>query len=98
MARVTVFTGEYDMVSRPELRKKLDQLAFASDIVLDFSGVTFVDSTCIAELIRLDELRAANDLDRMRIVVDANGPIRRLLEILGLFERFTVEVRERIAV
>lgn len=98
MARITVFSGEYDMANRPDLRKKLDRLAFESDVVLDFSGVTFVDSTCIAELTRLDDLRAANELDLMTVVVCANSPIHRLFEILGLCERFSVEVKETVAV
>lgn len=98
MARVTVFSGEYDMANRPDLRKKLDRLAFETNVVLDFSGVTFVDSACIAELIRLDDLRAANELDLMTVVVGADGPIHRLFEILGLCERFNVEVKETVAV
>lgn len=98
MARVTVFSGDYDVTNRADLRKRLDRLAFDSDIILDFSAVTFVDSTCIAELLRLDDLRGVNELERMTIVVDSNGPIRRLFEILGLFERFRVEIRETIAV
>ena len=98
MARVTVFSGEYDVANRPELRKKLDRLAFESDVILDFTRVTFVDSTCIAELIRLDDLRDANELGRMTVLVGGNSAIHRLFEILGLGDRFSVEVKETIAV
>lgn len=92
MARVTTFAGDYDAVNRPELRKKLDRLVFAPDVVLNFT-VTFVDSTFIAELLRLDDLRGVNELDRMTVLVDSDGPICRLFEVLGLSERFRVEPR-----
>jgi anti-anti-sigma factor len=90
MASVTVFRGEYDVASRTQLRKQLERMAFDAGVILDFSAVTFIDSTCVTELLRLQELRDANELDPLTIVVKSKGAIHRLFEVLDLLDRFRV--------
>ncbi|MDQ1476004.1 MAG: anti-sigma factor antagonist [Actinomycetota bacterium] len=78
--------GEIDIASASQLRSDLEELVRASvgDIVLDCSGLTFIDSSGVAAIVftrlaleeRGDELRIAN----------INGVPARLLDILGLTE------------
>lgn len=84
-----VFTGEYDVGSKTSLRKLLDRIAEVPDLVLDFREVTFIDSTCVTELLRMHTLRAANSLPRETIVM-GKTPIRHLFEVLDLYRVFNV--------
>lgn len=50
-ARLTV-TGELDLQTAPALRQALGDLPRGAAAVLDLSGVTFIDSTGIAAIVR----------------------------------------------
>jgi anti-anti-sigma factor len=84
MAVLVGFSGEYDISSRDKLRRDLDRLASEADVVLDLTRVTFLDSTCLAELLRLHRLRAGNELKSLTVVLKPGGPIYRLLEVVNL--------------
>ncbi len=86
---VMVFTGEYDLTCRDQLRAVLDSLSEAASIVLDLSDVTYIDSTVINELVRLHNARSARGLERATCVMH-NGNLLRLFEILRLGEIFHV--------
>jgi anti-sigma B factor antagonist len=85
---VITITGELDMAATPELSTVLLIAAGSpgSLVVLDLAGVEFIDSTALGTL-----LKAANEIEsagkRMRIVC-AGGPVRRLLEMTNLTNRF----------
>jgi anti-sigma B factor antagonist len=81
-------TGELDIAATPELSTVL-LIASGSPgslVVLDLAGVDFIDSTALGTL-----LKAGNEVEsagkRMRIVC-ADGPVRRLLELTNLTNRF----------
>ena len=84
MITVLVFAGEYDLCCKRELRAELDALVDEPDVVLDFTNVTFIDSTCPSELIRLHDARERNELPRVAIVVKPDDAIARLLSIVGM--------------
>lgn len=86
---VMVFTGEYDLTCREQLRGTLDSLFEASSVVLDLSAATYIDSTVINELVRLHNARSARGLDRVACVVQ-NGNLLRLFDILRLGDIFHV--------
>jgi anti-anti-sigma factor len=86
---MVVFGGEYDVGSKASLRKLLDRIAEIPDLVLDFREVTFIDSTCVTELLRMHTLRITNSLPRETIVL-GKTPIRRLFEVLDLYRVFNV--------
>lgn len=85
---VLVFNGEYDLSCKAALRGDLERLANAPRAVLDFDRVTFLDSTAIAELIRLHKLRAENRFERETIVTRNESVLKlfRLLELTKVFE------------
>jgi anti-sigma B factor antagonist len=81
-------TGEMDLAAAPELSTVLLIAAGSpgSLIVLDLAGVEFIDSTALGTL-----LKAGNEIEsagkRLRVVC-ADGPVRRLLELTNLTNRF----------
>jgi anti-anti-sigma factor len=86
---MVVFAGEYDVRSKTSLRSLLDRIGEIPDLVLDFREVTFIDSTCVTELLRMHTRRIGNNLSRETIVV-GEAPIRRLFEALDLYRVFNV--------
>jgi anti-anti-sigma factor len=84
---VTV-AGEMDIAANPELSTVLAMAAAApgSTVVLDLGRVEFIDSTALGTI-----LKAAAQLDEggtLLAVVAPEGPVRRLLEMTNLTQRF----------
>jgi anti-sigma B factor antagonist len=81
-------TGELDMAATPELSTVLLIAAGSpgSLVVIDLAEVEFIDSTALGTLLKAsNEIEAAGK--RLRIVC-AEGPVRRLLEMTNLTNRF----------
>ena len=81
-------TGELDIAATPELSTVLLMAARSpgSLVVVDVAGVEFIDSTALGTLLNAgNEIEAAGK--RLRIVC-AGGPVRRLLEMTNLTNRF----------
>ena len=81
-------TGEMDIAATPELSTVL-LIALGSPgtlVVLDLANVDFIDSTALGTLLKAaEEIEAAGK--RLRVVC-AGGPVRRLLEMTNLTNRF----------
>ena len=76
-----VVLGEIDIATAPDLEAALSELSAAPCVTLDFSGVSFMDSSGIAVLSRSVRRRA----DRATIRLIGVSPfIRRSMEICGL--------------
>jgi anti-anti-sigma factor len=83
-----VITGELDIAATPELSTVLLMTASSPGtlVVLDLAGVSFIDSTALGTLLNAGgEIESAGK--RLRIVC-AEGPVRRLLEMTNLTNRF----------
>ena len=75
--------GELDLGTEDVLADELNR-AVASDakhILLDLSGLTFIDSTGIRLLVRTHRQVAAR---RLRLVPGADGQVRRVLQLTGV--------------
>ena len=82
-------TGELDIAATPELSTVLLMAAGSPGplVVLDLAEVEFIDSTALGTLLKAGgEIEAAGK--QLRIVC-AGGPVRRLLEMTNLTNRFT---------
>ena len=77
--------GELDLASCPALETELRSVETngAARIVLDLSGLEFIDSTGIALLVAALR-RSENDSGRLRFVRSRSEEVCRLLEICGL--------------
>jgi anti-sigma B factor antagonist len=82
-----ILHGEFDLATVAQLETQVDELRAggASAIVLDLRQLSFMDSTGLRLLLRLDAESRANGL-RFSIV-DSEGPVRRLLELTRMDER-----------
>jgi anti-sigma B factor antagonist len=83
--------GEADTVTAPILRKEfnaaMDEVAEPAYLVVDMTGVTFIDSTGLAELIRANQ-RCETGHIPLHLVVSAE--LQRILELTGLIEIFVI--------
>lgn len=88
-AKVVVFAGEYDVSYRALLREEFERLEKVPALVLDFSDVTYLDSTCLCLLLKLRKMRAANGVDREAIVV-SHPHLKKVFQIVGLSDLLNV--------
>lgn len=84
MAHLVVFAGEYDLANKDGLRRTLRRLESSSDLVLDLTEVTYIDSTFISGLILLERARGAKNFGRVTIVAPTGSVARRVFEVIGL--------------
>jgi anti-anti-sigma factor len=83
-----VASGELDISATPRLSTVLAMAATSPGgrLVLDLDKVTFIDSTALGTI-----LKAASQLDEagtLLAIVAPEGPVRRLLEMTNLTQRF----------
>jgi anti-sigma B factor antagonist len=88
--RVTA-TGEIDSTSAPVLKDRLDALldAGAEQLVIDLTGVTFLDSAGLCVLASTYR-RVSGDGHHMRVLASSRAVIRPL-QITGLLDLLKVE-------
>jgi len=82
---IAAFEGEIDSSNAAELRLALSERlpTSASALVLDLSEVTYLDSSGIQLLFDLGRRLAARR-QSMRLVVPADAPMRRVLELCAV--------------
>lgn len=80
--------GEIDVASAPELAKWLEAVPEGVDLVVDLSGVTFLDSTGLGVLVGAwNRCNNSGPPCRLALVV-STAEVERLLEVAGLSEVF----------
>ena len=85
--KLVTVRGEIDMDNAGELVDAISGVAGTA--VIDLSGVTFMDSTGLKGLWRAEEV--ARQRGDELILRRPSKAVRRLLELTGLTDRFTVE-------
>jgi anti-sigma B factor antagonist len=82
-------TGELDLATTPRLRAALDDATVAgSQVVIDLSEVTFIDSSALSVLVRSHTL-LADAGGELKLIVNT-AAVRKLLEVTGLIDVFSV--------
>ena len=85
-----VLEGEVDPHTTEQLDEAVDAaLADAGDLVLELSGVTFIDSAGLRSLIRAQ--RQVDEAGGSPVLRAPRPSTRRVLEITGLTDELTVE-------
>jgi anti-sigma B factor antagonist len=95
---VVTISGEHDLSTAPELRRRLDSLLDeGAPTVVDLSPATFIDSSILGVI--LDCRRRAADADLGYAVVHSNGAdaVDRVLEVTGLKAELPVHARREDA-
>jgi anti-sigma B factor antagonist len=90
--------GEVDIYTAPRLKERLLELldGGATGVVVDLSGVTFIDSTALGVLI--GGVRRLHDVGGRMALVVATRPVERLLTITGLDRVFSIHDTREAAV
>lgn len=85
-----VLTGEIDMVAAPQLEEAIGRLCVdgVSEIVLDLSEVTFMDSTGLRAVVAAQQ--ACEEAQFGFAVIPGPSQVQRLFEIAGLLERVPI--------
>lgn len=86
---IVTLSGEYDVARQRELRRSLEPVYEHPSLVLDLTGIEYVDSTCLCEFMRMRQARAAAGIRPACFVVDERR-FGRLFRFLGLDEVFPV--------
>jgi anti-sigma B factor antagonist len=85
-------TGELDLAGVSLLEEEMKKVndSNPSGVVLDLSGVGFIDSVGIALLLRLDA-ESREDGNRLRVVGSSSRQVRRILELTGVDRRLDLK-------
>ncbi|HEX3458799.1 MAG TPA: STAS domain-containing protein [Candidatus Baltobacteraceae bacterium] len=87
--RVTL-EGEYDLLRQAEVAEIFGSLPALKQLDLDFSAVTYVDSTFLGELARLH-----NRLPGCRIsLTGANPNLKKIFDVVGFGQIFAIKTSE----
>jgi|SRR5579871_1275757 len=81
-------SGEVDIASAPGLRDQLQRLN-ARNVVVDLSGVTFIDSTGLGVLVAA--LKRAREAGGQLTLRAPTRSTRKVLDITGLSQLVTIE-------
>ena len=89
-AHVLSLGGELDIATTPTVRSAIDAAIAggAKRIIVDLTGLSFIDSTGLGVLI--GGLRRARENDGRVVLVATEGRILRLLRVTGLVRIFQV--------
>jgi anti-sigma B factor antagonist len=82
-AEIWAAAGEVDMATKARLQAVVDAIpGSGAPLVIDLTGVTFMDSTGLAVLLRID--RAARNAGRPLAIACPEGPARLVLAVSGV--------------
>jgi anti-sigma B factor antagonist len=86
---VIVAHGEIDLATVSVIDQEVQDLRARGfkEIVLDLRGVTFMDSTGVRLLLQLDAESRSDGFSFS--IIDAEGPVRRVLMLTGVQERLS---------
>jgi anti-sigma B factor antagonist len=87
---VLAVIGELDLVSCPSLGQAIDELAGADVdlVVVDLSGLEFMDSTGLHLLVRAQN--EAHEAGRRFALVKGRAQVQRLFDLTGVTESLTL--------
>jgi anti-anti-sigma factor len=82
--------GEYDLLRQAEVDAIFASLPALEQLILDFSAVTYVDSTFLGQLARLHQR-----LPGCRIsLTGANKNLKKIFDLVGFDRLFTITIAD----
>ena len=82
--------GEYDLLRQTEVAEIFDSLPALKELTLDFSAVTYVDSTFLGELARLHQRQPGCRIT----LTGANENLKKIFDLVGFDQLFIIRSRE----
>jgi anti-anti-sigma regulatory factor len=80
---LTIFSGEYDATCKRQWSEELEGLCTEPNVIIDFTDVSYLDATCVTEMLRMHERRRDNGFDRETIIL-GQPRVRRLFDLLKM--------------
>lgn len=80
--RIVTIHGDMDLRTAPEVDRAIEGLGGDGDVVLDMTGVTFMDSSGLRTVVARRQV--LEDAGHRLVISDPSDPVRRVLEITGL--------------
>lgn len=88
-----VFSGQYDVTCKRKWSAELEHLCAEPYVIIDLSNVSYLDATCVTELLRMHARRSGKGFDR-EIVILGQPSVRRVFELLSM--QSVVRIVERL--
>ena len=84
---VVALLGEHDLFTADEVAAAISGVFDAgSNLVLDLSGASFIDSTVVGAVMRAQERVDSHEEDELVVVAPIDSQARRTLELVGIGE------------
>jgi anti-sigma B factor antagonist len=82
--RIT-FTGEHDLSTVPAIRRALDEVfGHGTNVLLDFSEATFIDSSVLGQLVNAQRRAEENGHERVVLAVPPASPAALVIDLTGM--------------
>ncbi len=82
--------GEVDLINAHDLANAVNEAAaLGGALVVDLREVPFMDSTGLRAIIQIRERFEQDGRPPLRLRIDENGPVARLLDLVGLRDVLT---------
>jgi len=82
---VVALLGEHDLSTADEVAAAISGVFDAgSNLVLDLSAASFIDSTVAQAVLRAQERVESNEEDELAVVAPIDSQARRVLELVGI--------------
>jgi anti-anti-sigma factor len=91
---VVRLSGEIDISNAAVVELRLRQLASEDGLLVDVSGLSYLDSSGVRLLFRLAEAMAGE----LRLIVGETSPARRVLEVAGAGQLLSLDGRRQASV
>lgn len=78
-----VFSGEYDVTCKRQWSAELEGLCREPDVIIDFSDVSYLDATCVTEMLRMHGRRHDKGFDRETVIL-GQPLVRKLFDLLKM--------------
>ena len=78
-----IFAGAYDVTCKRQWSKELEGLCTEPNVIIDLSDVSYLDATCLTEMLRMHERRHNNGFDRETIIL-GQPRVRKLFDLLNM--------------
>jgi anti-sigma B factor antagonist len=87
---VVALGGDIDVETRATTRALLNEAVDAERSIVDLTGVGYIDSSGVTELMLAHNRRSAAGAEPLRLVIAQGTGVARLIELTGLDQLFSV--------
>jgi anti-anti-sigma factor len=87
---VVTLRGEHDLSTQPVLARALQLVAAHSNVVVDLSECSFIDSSVIHEFIKTSQVLRASGDQIMIVIPPEPAQVARIAKMVGLAQIFEV--------